>query len=609
MTLTRRGACTPVVQLRRTMLSRARVQRTNGVAFAAVSIHNLIMRWTATLTWLSLPVFLLPASAQTLGPCSVFPFDNIWNAAVDNLPLSASSALYVNTIGAGLPLHPDFGAGLWAGAPIGIPFVMVSSQPPVSVTFQYADESDPGPYPIPPNAPIEGGSTSSGDRHVLVVNRDNCVLCELYAAYPQPGGGWTAGSGAIFDLQSDGLRPAGWTSADAAGLPILPGLVRYDEVAAGAIRHAIRFTAPQTQQAYVWPARHYASNLTGAQYPPMGQRFRLRADYDISGFSAANQVILAALKKYGMMLADNGSSWFLSGAPDDRWNNDDLHALTQLTGTDFEAVDVSPLMADPDSGQVLGASAAPAINVGGVVSASAFGEFPSVAPGSWIEIYGSNLAADTRSWAASDFSGVNAPITLDGTSVTIDGQSAFVAFISPGQVNVQAPSGISAGSHRMIVTTGVGASSPYTVNVNAVEPGLLAPSSFIVGGNQYVAALFPDYATFAVPTGAIANVPSHPAHSGDTLIVYGIGFGDVAPSIPAGQLVQEQNTLAALFDLYFGNVKATLAYDGLAPGYTGLYQFNVVVPEVPASDLVPLTFTLNGIAGTQTLYIAVQTGS
>ena len=261
--------------------------------------------------------------------------------------------------------------------------------------------------------------------------------------------------------------------------------------------------------------------------------------------------------------------------------------------------------------EVLGIAqtAIPAIATGGVVSASAFGEFTSISPGSWIEIYGSNLAAATRSWAGTDFSGVNAPTSLDGTSVTIDGQSAFVSFISPGQVNVQAPSGIGAGSHQMIVTTGVGASSPYTVNVNAAEPGFLAPSSFSVGGNQYVAALFPDYATFAIPTGVIANVPSRPAQPGDTLIVYGIGFGDVTPDIPAGQLVQVQNTLAAPFELYFGGVKATLAYEGLAPGYIGLYQFNVVVPDVPASDLVPLTFTLNGNPGTQTLYIAVQSGS
>jgi hypothetical protein len=287
--------------------------------------------------------------------CQVFPTNNIWNVPIDNLPPDANSTAYVNTIGANSSMHADFGSGLWDGGPIGIPFVVVSgSQPLANVAFDYSDESDPGPYPIPSDAPIEGGPQSSGDRHVLVLDRDNCVLYELYAAYPQPNGSWDAGSGAVYDLQSNALRPAGWTSADAAGLPILPGLVRYDEVAAGEIRHAIRFTAPQTRRAYVWPARHYASSLTATKYPPMGQRFRLKSDFDISPFSTEVQVILRALKKYGMILADNGSSWYLSGVPDDRWDNDALHEFGQIPGSAFEAVDVSFLMVDPDSGQTSG---------------------------------------------------------------------------------------------------------------------------------------------------------------------------------------------------------------------------------------------------------------
>ena len=198
---------------------------------------------------------------------------------------------YVNTIGAARGVHTDFGAGLWDGGPIGIPYTTTVGAP-VAVTFDYDDESDPGPYPIPPNAPIEGGPSSNGDRHILILDQTACRLYELYHAWPQTDGSWQAGSGAIFDLRSNALRPDTWTSADAAGLPILPGLVRYDEVAAGAINHALRFTAPQTRKAYIWPARHYASSLTGAQYPPMGQRFRLRAGFDISGFSATNQIIL-----------------------------------------------------------------------------------------------------------------------------------------------------------------------------------------------------------------------------------------------------------------------------------------------------------------------------
>lgn len=291
------------------------------------------------------------ATAQTIGNCPVLPADNIWNTPVDQLPVSPNSAAWVATIGPTKPLHPDFGSGLYNGAPMGIPYITVlGTQTKYPATFTYASESDPGPYAVPLNAPIEGGSQSTGDRHALAIDTDNCTLYELYAAYPQTAS-WTAGSGAIYNLLSDALRPSGWTSADAAGLPIFPGLVRYDEIAAGQILHAIRFTVPQTQNTFVWPARHYASSLTGAQYPPMGARFRLQASFDISGYSATNQVILRALKKYGMMLADNGSSWYISGATDSRWNNDDLHLLTQIQGSNFEAVDVSGMMVNPNTGQ------------------------------------------------------------------------------------------------------------------------------------------------------------------------------------------------------------------------------------------------------------------
>jgi hypothetical protein len=293
-----------------------------------------------------------PLSSAVINSCQVFPDNNVWNARIDSLPLSTNSADYVNSIGSMAGLHPDFGSGLFQGEPIGIPFTTVpGTQPLVPVTFvDFPAESDPGPYPIPPDAPIEGG----GDRHVLVVDRDNCKLYELFNAHPQNNGtSWQAGSGAIFDLGSNLLRPAGFTSADAAGLPILPGLVRYDEVATGAINHALRFTAPQTQQAFLWPARHFASNSTDPALPPMGVRFRLKAGFDISGFSATNQVILTALQTYGMFLADNGQPWFLSGVPDERWDNDDLHNLqTGVHGSDFEAVDESSLMRDPNSAEV-----------------------------------------------------------------------------------------------------------------------------------------------------------------------------------------------------------------------------------------------------------------
>jgi hypothetical protein len=303
----------------------------------------------------SLGVLILMASAAvaqpTIGACNVFPANNIWNVPIDNLPVAANSATLVNTIGPTLHLHADFGSGLWDGAPIGIPFVTVpGSQTKYPVTFQYSDESDPGPYAVPLSAPIEGGSTSTGDRHAIAVDTDNCILYELYSAFPQTAS-WQAGSGVIFNLNGNTLRPAGWTSADAAGLPIFPGLVRYDEVAAGEIQHAIRLTVPQTLDSYIWPAKHEASSLTDPKYPKMGQRFRLRANFDMSAYPSDAQVILRALQKYGMFVADNGSAWYISGAPDSRWNNDNLATFSNVHGSDFEAVDDSGFMVNTASAQ------------------------------------------------------------------------------------------------------------------------------------------------------------------------------------------------------------------------------------------------------------------
>lgn len=268
-----------------------------------------------------------------------FPADNPWNQDVSGEPVDPNSATLIAACG-DRGLHADFGT-VWNGAPNGIPYVVVSgSQAKVPVTFEYDDESDPGPYPVPRDAPIEGGPSGTGDRHVLVIDRDNWKLYELYDARPVNGGqSWTAGSGAIFDLNSNALRPAGWTSADAAGLPIFPGLVRYDEVVEQKeIRHALRFTCPVTRRAYVHPARHFASSRTDASLPPMGMRVRLKASFDTSGFSPNVRVILEAMKKYGMLLADNGSGWYVSGAPDPRWSDDELATLRNVRGTDFEVV-------------------------------------------------------------------------------------------------------------------------------------------------------------------------------------------------------------------------------------------------------------------------------
>jgi hypothetical protein len=295
------------------------------------------------------------AGAATLAGCPVFPANNIWNTPIDTLPVHQRSGAYIASIGLATTLHPDFGSGTWDGGPIGIPFTTVpGNQTKVGISFDYSSESDPGPYPIPPNVPIEGGSASDGDRHILILDRDHCVLYEAYYAFPQQNGAWHAGSGAVFDLNSHALRPSGWTSADAAGLPILPGLVRYDEVAAGEIQHAIRFTASHTQKAFLWPARHLASSDTNPDRPPMGLRVRLKANFNVSGFSPQVQVILRAMKKYGLILADNGSDWYLSGAPDERWDNDMLRELQQISGANFEAVDVSSLMIDPNSGEARG---------------------------------------------------------------------------------------------------------------------------------------------------------------------------------------------------------------------------------------------------------------
>jgi hypothetical protein len=276
--------------------------------------------------------------------CPVFPRDNAWNQRVDRLPVDPSSAQLVRSIGPGAAMHADFGSGLWEGGPIGIPYVTVSKrQRKVPVTFDYADESDKGPYPIPANVPIEGGRSSSGDRHVIVVDRDRCRAYELYAAYPVAGGTrWRAGSGAIWNLRSNRLRPKNWTSADAAGLPILPGLARYEEVKRGQIDHALRFTASRTRRAYVYPATHYASSSTDPALPPMGLRVRLKASYDISGFPRQSRIVLQALKRYGMILADNGSPWYVSGAPARGWNNDDLHQLGKVHGDAFEVVRTPP---------------------------------------------------------------------------------------------------------------------------------------------------------------------------------------------------------------------------------------------------------------------------
>lgn len=263
-----------------------------------------------------------------------------WNQDISAAPVDSNSGAIITAIGANVSVHADFGSGLYNGGKIGIPYVVVSgTQPLLPVTFSaYGSESDPGPMPVPATGPIEGDpNPGTGDRHVLVLNKDNCFLYELYSSYPGSGS-WSAGSAAVWDMTMNQQRPYGWTSADAAGLPIFPGLIRYDEVAAGNIKHAIRFTLQQSRAAFVAPASHWASSSANTNLAPMGMRVRLKSGFNIAGYSAANQVILKAMKQYGMIMADNGSSMYISGAPDDRWDNDDLHALGNLKASDFEVV-------------------------------------------------------------------------------------------------------------------------------------------------------------------------------------------------------------------------------------------------------------------------------
>jgi len=278
------------------------------------------------------------APTNNPAPCTLFPSTNVWNKRIDTLPVASNSATMINAIGAADSLHPDFSSLAWnGGLGYGIPYNVVgSSTPTYSVDFSYSDESDPGPYPIPSSPKIEGGS----DAHLLSWDTDSCMLYEIFDA-SKSGGSWFGGSGAVWDLRSNALRPDGWTSADAAGLPILPGLVRYPEVNAGAILHALRFTAPRTCSNHIYPARHDAGSYSCSTYPPMGLRLRLKASVDISGYGPQARVVLTALKRYGMLLADNGSAWYVSGAPNANWDDDDLHGLGGVKGSDFEVVDTT----------------------------------------------------------------------------------------------------------------------------------------------------------------------------------------------------------------------------------------------------------------------------
>jgi len=464
-----------------------------------------MMRATA-ITVLVTTALAAPAyGQQMIGGCPVLPADNIWNTPVDALPVLANSATMVNTIGASRGFHADFGAGMWDGGPIGIPFVTVpGTQTKYPATFLYDDESDPGPYAVPLNAPIEGGPNATGDRHAIAIDTGNCVLYELYRAFPGANA-WTADSGAIYDLRSNALRPQTWTSADAAGLPIMPGLVTVDEVLSGEIRHAIRFTVPQTRREFVWPARHYASSLTGTQYPRMGERFRLKASFNIAPYPADVQVILRAMKKYGIILADNGSAWYISGKPDPRWNDDNLHTLSQLLGSNFEAVDATVLRVSPDSGA--------ARQTGAVVTVSP--SSASVRVGRMQTFTATVTGAPGGvTWSVNDVPGG------DGSVGTIDSTGRYLApATAPGQtVTVRATSvSVPTASGSAVVTVvplpSISSVSPpsfpagaFTLTVNGAG---FTPNAVVSFGGAPLSTAFVS-STRLTATGTAAASPSVP---------------------------------------------------------------------------------------------------
>jgi hypothetical protein len=421
---------------------------------------------------------------QTIGGCSVLPPDNIWNTPVDTLPVLANSGTMVSTIGANTGFHPDFGTDLTSG----IPFITVpGTQTKFPATFTFDDESDPGPYAVPLNAPIEGGASSDGDRHALAIDVGHCVLYELYRAFPQASS-WIADAGAIYDLNSNALRPSGWTSADAAGLPIVPGLVTFEEVQSGEIKHALRFTAPQSRHAFVWPARHFASSLTGTQYPRMGERFRLKASFDVTPFPADVQVILRAMKKYGIIMADNGSAWFLSGKSDARWNDGTLHTLGQVLGSNLEAVDATVLQIDPNSGAakqngvtitVSPSSASVRVGHGQTFTATVTGA-PAGATWTVNAIAGGNSVVGMIDSSGHYTAPLNVPspatVTVRAASTASPATtgSASVTILPPPSITSVTPSPVTVGAFTLTVN-GAGFNAGSTIAFN----GAALPTTFV----------------------------------------------------------------------------------------------------------------------------------
>ena len=456
------------------------------------------------------------ASAQprTIGGCPIFPANNVWNTPVDTLPVSANSAAYVATIGASSNLFPDF----WSDAGGVFLNIVPAGTPRVPVTVMYATEADPGPYPIPANALVQQAS----DAHVLIIDQGNCKYYEMWSAAPQPDGSWSVGSAATFDLRSNVNRPSTWTSADAAGTPMLAGVVTYDEVMSGAIHHAIGITVPQTQSSFIWPATHQASYLTGSQYPPMGQRFRLKAGFDVSPYPFEVQVILNALKKYGAIVYDNGAPWFMVGVQDPRWNDNNLHTITQVLGSNMEAVDDSSLMVARNSSVVAGSPLAldsifldhRQVSPGTAVTGQAILTAPAPAGGVTVSLSSSNPAAASVPGSVFVPAGaafVNFSVTVNSVALTtpvfLTGAWNGVAQTSPelwvtGNTGQAAPllSAFALSSSTVLGGTSLSA----TVTLTSAAPA----GGTVVALSTLNSAMVQVPATVTVPAGATtANVP------------------------------------------------------------------------------------------------------
>jgi len=556
-------------------------------------------------------------ASPTIGGCPVFPANNYWNAPVDSLPLHPSSAAWVASVGAATNLHPDWGNVLADN--YGIPYATVgAAQPTVPITFPpegYADESDPGPFPIPPNAPIEGGSSGDGDRHVLVVDTGHCILYELYYAFPQGNGAsWSVYSSAKFDLRSNALRPASWTSADAAGLPIFPGLVRWEEVAAGSIDHAIRFTASAiwgrnaSGFEYLWPARHGSGSSTDSTRPPMGARFRLKASFDISRFDPRTQVILRAFKKYGLVLADGGSNWYFQGVSDTAWPDTVLDELKSVAGGNFEVVDTSLLQVSPDSAEAKAINGGPA---GGVNVQGLWWRAPAGSESGW----GINLTQQGdvlfATWFTYDTDGTGLWLvmpngakgsgdTWSGTLYRTTGPAFNASPWNPLDVAATA-----VGTATFAFTDGDNGTFSYTVNGLAqskaiVREAFASPTPTCVEGETFAAATNYSDLWWHSPANSESGWGINITHQGDVLFATWFTYGAAGK----GEWLVMSNGAKTAPGSYTGALYRTTGspYSGAwNPSQLGVTQVGTATFTLTDIANGTFTYSVDGVSGSEAI--------